>query len=193
MKRKIFVKENYSLCLRYLREIKWHIVLSLGIFSFIFILGFLFPILFREEILSLISELMFLVEGKNLYEMIIFIFLNNLKVSFIAMISGIFIGLFPLITLIVNGYVLGFVARESVELQGLSILWRLLPHGIFELPAVFFSTGIGLKIGLDLFKKDWKKKIKHNFNEGLRFFISVVIPFLIIAALIESALIFYFS
>lgn len=191
MKRKRFIKENYSLCLKYLKEIKWYIVWSLGIFSFIFIIGFLFPFFFREEIISLISELMYSLEGKNLYELITFIFLNNLKVSLIAMISGIFIGIFPFIALILNGYVLGFVARESAELQGILVLWRIFPHGIFELPAIFFSTGIGLKIGLDLLKKDWKKKLKHNFKEGIRFFIFFVVPLLIIAAIIEGLLIIY--
>lgn len=193
MKRKNPVRENYLRCLKYLKEIRWHFVGSLGIFSLLFLVGFLFPIFFREEIISLISELMISIEGKNFYELTTFILLNNTKVSLVAMASGLFIGIFPLLTLIFNGYILGFVARESVELQGIQILWRLLPHGIFELPAVFLSTGIGLKIGLDLFKKDWKKKLKHNFKEGARFFVLVVIPLLIIAAVIEGFLISYFS
>lgn len=193
MKRKNFIKENYSLCLRYLKEIRWYTVFSLGIFSLIFLVGFLFPFLFREKLISLISELMLSLEGKNLYEVMLFIFLNNVKVSFIAIISGIFIGIFPLITLIFNGYVLGFVARMSAELGGILILWRILPHGIFELPAVLLSISIGLKIGKDLFEKDWKRKLKHNFKEGLRFFIFAIIPLLILAAIIESVLIFYLS
>jgi len=59
----------------------------------------------------------------------------------------------------------------------------------FELPAVIFSVGIGLKIGLGLFGEDVVKNLKRNFREGLRFFVFVVIPMLVIAGIIEGLLI----
>ena len=68
-------------------------------------------------------------------------------------------------------------------IEGISALWRLFPHGIFELPAVIFSIGIGIKIGVDLLivKKKKKEKLKTNYIEGLRFFLFVVIPLLLLA------------
>ena len=35
-----------------------------------------------------------------------------------------------------------------------SDLFRLLPHGIFELPAIFISLGLGLRFGMFIFQKE---------------------------------------
>jgi stage II sporulation protein M len=153
----------------------------------LFLIGFAFPVFFREDILVFLEEIIGIIEGKGLFEITWMIFSNNMKASFIAFVSGILLGIFPLVTAVVNGYLLGFVAREVVVEEGIFVLWRLLPHGIFELPAVFFSIGVGLKIGADLIKGN--KKLKYNFKEGLRFFVFVVFPLLLVAGVIEGFLI----
>ncbi len=79
-----------------------------------------------------------------------FIFLNNLQSSFFGLIFGVLFGIFPLIATVVNGYLLGFIASMSVEGEGFLILLRILPHGIFELPAIFISLALGLKLGINL-------------------------------------------
>jgi len=66
------------------------------------------------------------------------------------MVFGIFLGIFPLIIIIINGYVLGFVANQTAMVFGGGILWRLLPHGIFEIPAIMIAVGLGLKLGISL-------------------------------------------
>ncbi len=189
MKRKGFFVEQYSKCWKFFNEARWHIVFALGIFALTFIVGFVYPNIFRTEILSFIKELMLMFEGRGTSEMIWMIFYNNFKASFFAIILGVGIGIFPLVTLIINGYLLGFVSREVASIGGISLLWQLAPHGIFELPAIIFSIGIGLKIGGDMFYGDIGKKLKHNFEEGLRFFLFVVFPLLVIAAIIEGLLI----
>ncbi|MFH1238213.1 MAG: stage II sporulation protein M [archaeon] len=185
--RKKFLVKNYLKCWEFLKECHWYIVFALGFFSLLFIIGFTFPIFFREEIFSFIAEMSKVIEGKNVFELVRFIFLNNLKASFLAIALGIGFGIIPLTIGIVNGYLLGFVARLAVARGGILIMWKLFPHGIFELPAILFSIGIGLKIGIDLFRKD--NNLKHNFREGLRFFILVIIPLLLIAGIIEGILI----
>jgi len=49
-----------------------------------------------------------------------------------------------------------------------------LPHGIFELPAVLFSIGIGLKLGMSVVGGRWSVKkgkgsVGYVFREGVRF------------------------
>jgi len=182
---KNFFTKNYKKCWKFTQESRWFIVFSLGLFSLTFLIGFAFPVFFRAEIFAFIEELILKLEGKGVWELVIFIFLNNLQASFMAMMLGIFLGIFPIIVCVVNGYLLGFVAREAVVVEGILTMWRILPHGIFELPAVIFSIGIGIKIGLSGFKR----KLKYNLKEGLRFFIFVVFPLLIIAAIIEGILV----
>jgi len=189
MKRRNFFVEQYSKCWKFFEESRWHIVFALSIFCLTFLIGFIYPQFFRAEIFSFIEELMAMLEGKGTIELIGIIFFNNFKASLFAIILGIGIGIFPLVTTIVNGYLLGFVSREAVSVGGISVLWQLAPHGIFELPAVIFSIGIGLKIGGDMFSGEVGKKLKHNFVEGLRFFGLVVFPLLLVAGIIEGLLI----
>ena len=192
VKKRGFFGENYLACWKFLSECRWHVVFAVGVFALMFLVGFVFPIFFREEIFKFITEIIGLVEGKSLFGLVVFIFWNNLRASFLAIVFGIGIGIFPLIIAVVNGYLIGFVSRDVVGREGFFILWQLLPHGIFELPAVIFSIGIGMKIGFDLFRGDVKKKLVYNFREGLRFFVFVIFPLLLVAGIIEGLLIFLF-
>jgi len=70
-------------------------------------------------------------------------------------------------------------------------LWKLFPHGIFELPAVFISLALGMKLGTFIFQKKKMNSFKDYLWNSFRIFIFVVIPLLVIAAFIEGYL-FYF-
>ena len=106
------------------------------------------------------------------------------------MIFGVLLGIFPIIAAIANGYLLGFVASISVGNVGFLVLWRLLPHGIFELPAIFISLGLGLKFGTFIFQKRKLESFKEFFWSSLRVFLLIVIPLLVIAGIIEGSLMF---
>ena len=105
------------------------------------------------------------------------------------MILGIFFGIFPLWFTLQNGYVLGFVSSISVGEAGIGSLWRIIPHGIFELPAIFISLGLGIKLGSFVFYKDSRKKFNEFLKNSLRVFIFIVIPLLVLAGIIEGFLI----
>jgi len=186
-----FFSRNYSASYRFFKEIKWHTVVGLGVISLSFLIGFIFPLFFREEIFQFILDITMIFEGKSVLWMIKFIFFNNLKASFLAIIFGIGFGIIPFFMGVMNGYIIGFVARETVALEGIFVLWKFLPHGIFELPAILLSIGIGFKIGTDLFRQN--QKFKYNLREGLRFFVFVVFPLLLVAGIIEGFLIGIFS
>ncbi len=187
-----FLKNNYKKCWGYLLDTKTFILVTLTIFCLFILIGFTLPYFFTEEIMTFMKELLERFAGLNVYETITAIFFNNLKSSFMAMILGIGFGIVPIFVTITNGYLLGFVARLSVEHAGLSVLWRLVPHGIFELPAIIISTGIGLKLGVSIISKKRRKKMNKEIKESIRFFISVIFPLLVIAAIIEGILIFLF-
>ena len=91
---------------------------------------------------------------------------------------------------ILNGYLVGFVASMAVGSGGVIVLWRILPHGIFELPAVFISLGLGLKFGTFIFQKKILESFRRFLWNSLRVFLLIVLPLLIIAAIIEGCLIF---
>ena len=56
-KRDNIIKEQYKKCFKFLNECSWYIVISLLIFSLTFIIGFIFPIFFEEEIKFFVENL----------------------------------------------------------------------------------------------------------------------------------------
>jgi len=192
-KKKTFnLKEQYLLSWKYVKESKNFIYFIFGVFSLFALIGFFVPIskdlsnLFLEFIRELMKKTSLMSQG----ELVRFIFLNNLNSSFFGMVLGFFLGIFPVIVAVLNGYVLGFVALQSVHVDGISVLWKLLPHGVFELPAVFISLGLGLKLGTFIFKKRKLEVFRNYFLNSLWAFLFIILPLLIIAAIIEGGLIF---
>ena len=120
----------------------------------------------------------------------LFIFANNTLNSFIAMLLGTFFGIWPVIFILINGFFIGVVVFSSVQEYGiLVVLSALLPHGIIELPMIFISASIGLRLGVLAFQKIFKIKdvrFKYELFSAIRFFVTVIVPLLFIAAIIET-------
>jgi len=190
-KKENFFYKNYKLCWKFLKETKNYIWFSVFLFFLFAVIGFIFPTFFKQQIFDYILGITLKLKDYSAIQLIGFIFFNNLKASFFAIVLGIALGVIPIIFTVTNGYLLGFVARYSVSENGFLVLWRILPHGIFELPAVLMSIGIGLKLGASFFKKNKKKTFKSKFIESIRFFVFVIFPLLLIAAIIEGILVFY--
>lgn len=185
------ILDNYSKSWKFIKESKDFIYFIVVLFFAFFLVGFFVPTpdYISEQIRKFIEELLNKTEGMSQFELIRFIFLNNLKSSFFAMVLGSGFGIFPVFTILFNGYIVGFISAISVSHFGIATLWKLFPHGIFELPAVFISAGMGLKIGSFIFQKRKADAFRHYFMNSLRVFLFVVIPLLIIAAIIEGSLI----
>ncbi len=179
-KRENYIYKNFRLAIKELKELRNYIIFSLVVFSLFTIIGLVYPNYFEEEILELIKSLILQTQNLRPLELVSFIMANNLKVAFFGVILGVIFGIVPTLALIVNGYVLGFVANRSIAEYGILILWRLLPHGIFEIPAILISTALGIKLGINL------RNIKPNFKSAIRIFLLIVVPLLVIAGIIEG-------
>jgi stage II sporulation protein M len=182
---------QYRQCWNYIKESRKYIWFVISIFILFAIFAVVFPVpdLIAEKINQVIKELINLTQELNTIELIGFIFFNNLRASFFGIIFGVVIGVIPFLITISNGYVLGFVSKAVVSEVGFLEIWRLLPHGIFELPAVFISLALGIRWGMFLFAKNPGKEFKTRFFEAIRVFFFIIIPLLIIAAIIEGILI----
>ena len=189
-----FLQNEYRKSWGFVKESRNFIYAVILVFFITSLLGFFIPLpeSLTQQILEFIQELLEKTKGMSQFELTNFIFLNNLQSSFIGMVSGILFGIYPLFATIANGFILGFVASISVSEVGFLVLWRILPHGIFELPAVFISLGLGLKLGMFIFTKNKKKELIERLIKSLKVFFLIVLPLLIIAAIIEGILIFSF-
>ena len=156
------------------------------------LVAFVFPsnfIFFNEMIKKLVGQ----IEGKGFVELIWFIFQNNISTSFLVLILGLGLGILPIFIALSNGAILGYVAALVSAENGLKSLLYILPHGIFELPAIFIALGLGIKLGFFVSAKKGKKafEFKRRFLKSIKVFIGVVLPLLIIAAIIEGSFIYF--
>lgn len=192
---KINFKEQYKKSIKYLIDSQNFIAFMFVLILFFFIIGILFPVFFKEQIISFFLSLEDQIISLNPIELILFIFNNNIKSSFFILILGTFIGVFPLIMIAVNGYMIGFILHYAIYSSGIFIIWKLFPHGIFEFPAVLISAGLGLRLGYDLVfnfvsKNKKTNSFRKNIFESLKTFVLIILPLLIIAAIIEGLLMF---
>lgn len=186
------ISNQYKESFEFIKETKNFIFATIIIFFLFSLIGFFTPTppQIQEAIIKFIQELIEKTKDMSQSQLTSFIFTNNLQSAFLGMILGVFLGVFPIITAIANGYLLGYVAKIATQSESILILWKIFPHGIFELPAVFISLGLGLRLSAFIFQKEKIKTLKILTKKSIKTFILVVIPLLIIGALIEGALIF---
>lgn len=116
------------------------------------------------------------------------IFLNNSLTAFLVIVLGIIFGIFPFLTLLSNGLVLGVVVYfAQVEADWPTIFALALPHGIIEIPAIILACAVGFKLGRTFFERILKKpgSVKEELNIALNFFLKFLLPLLAMAAAIE--------
>lgn len=155
-----FFARNYRDSWNYLKESKMFIFYIIGLFLLFTLIGYFVspPVVLEQALENLILELIEKTQGMNQQEIIVFIFLNNVQSAFLGMIFGILLGIFSVFTTIFNGYLIGFVSQKVVEVESPLILLKLFPHGIFELPAIFISLGLGLRLGDKFVEKIFRVK-----------------------------------
>ncbi len=129
------------------------------------------------------------------------IFTNNVISSLMMMALGLFFAFFPVVGLLSNGVLLGFIMAK-ISAAGINpfLLFAvgILPHGIFELPAVVFAAAVGIRLGIlsirsigallrlsraDTVKNDWYVVLK-QFPAA----VLTVVGLLFIAAIVESVI-----
>ncbi|MEM4230754.1 MAG: stage II sporulation protein M [Candidatus Pacearchaeota archaeon] len=188
---KIAIKEDilkYKNFLKFISESRVFIFIVLSFFVFSMIVGFIYPEMCQDFLLKLIKEILEKTQDLNFPQLLSFIIYNNLKTSLLGILLGLFFGIFPIFLAALNGYLLGFVFSEIYKDNKISEAWRILPHGIFELPAFLLSLGLGLMLGYTLFFKS--HRFRYNFLMTLKIFIYIILPLLLIAGIIETSLIF---
>ena len=117
------------------------------------------------------------------------LFTNNLR----AMVLGILYGFIPFLylpalALGVNAAILGMLA-SLIDGQWLLLAAGILPHGIFELPALCLSLAAGLCLCKNInayIRKNEKGIMKPLLLNILRVTVLLVLPLLVIAAVMET-------
>jgi len=124
---------------------------------------------------------------------------NNVLNTILVMGMGIIAGIMPVFMLVINGMVLGYMMSLASS-DGVNV-WLLfvkgiLPHGIFELSAVFLACAFGMRFGVTLFKgilgtgmgkqQAWQPFVRTA--KGAVPAIIIVAVLLLIGAIVESTI-----
>ena len=198
-----FIKNEFLKTLKYIKEnllklsyITGIVFLAIAVVSF-----FLIKLVPENDIIQIYNMIYEMFDTKDIVDSAgnisaLGLFKNNSQAMLITAVSGIipfvFYPAFPLfINSLLVGVVLGIIDVITDFNIFYLILTKLLPHGIFELPALFVATSIGLKLCIVTTKKITGNKevsFKYHLVNSLRVILFVIIPFLILAAIIEASL-----
>jgi len=114
---------------------------------------------------------------------------NNITVSLFAFAMGAFYGLGTLYIIILNGLMLGatfaFTARYNLDGE---LFKFIISHGVVELSVICISGAMGLKLGESLLRpgSSTRQQAFQQATSDAGKVLIVVIPFLILAGLIEG-------
>jgi len=124
------------------------------------------------------------------------VFLNNVRAVFFMMALGLILAIMPVISMLVNGIMIGFVLRiqEAAGYPLVDLIFKgLLPHGLLELPAIIIGAGYGIRLGVTLVlrlfpsMRSGLQTIREAALSGIPLF-GFLVVLLFFAAIIESTL-----
>lgn len=120
------------------------------------------------------------------------LFFNNIRASFWSILYGFIPFLYlPALSLGINGSLLGLFAAYYIR-QDLSLRYYLagvVPHGIFELPALILALALGLYLCrciTDYVRRNTKGTVLPALKQILRAFLLRVLPLLMAASVMEA-------
>lgn len=176
------------------RSISRYVVILTVLFVGSCLLGFYAPIPWRLDLFGTLKDFFAPFLTLPPWKMFLAILLNNTTVSFFVLLSGILFGLVPLLAVAINGYILGAAYPIASEKVGYFIAaMEVLPHGVFEIPAVILSAAYGLWLGV-IFARRIRRRDMPGFSyqvrHAIRMFFLVAFPLFLLAAVIETVLIF---
>lgn len=117
------------------------------------------------------------------------LFLNNIKAGTFYLLFGFVAPLSILVTIILTkslGAALVYSQVESSIPVWKSLLFNVLPHGIFELSAICFCVSIGLYVGTYWLRKNKVYRGKQLVKYTIVLYACFIVPIMLLAALIEA-------
>jgi len=175
------------------RTIKPYILILTLLFVAAFLAGSLAPSSTRQQMTEAFRVVADNYRGLAGGKLFFTILLHNVMATIFVLISGVVVGIIPTFAIGANGFFLGVVYRQAVQMVGYSkAALKVLPHGVFELPAMLLAASYGLWLGVTFVRWMRGKEstlLRFHIEHAFRRYFAVVFPLLIVAAGIETALI----
>lgn len=161
-------------------SLRRHILFAVAVFAVGAIAGTAitpWPDAMIQSLLALAQEL----KLKSWFALTLFILCKNAMAALLAILGGFLLGILPFVAALTNGMVLGRTAVLYPE-----SFWLILPHGVFELTAIFMAWGMGFWCAGWIRERPRLKRIQRRAATSLYLFTIIVLPMLTVAAAIEA-------
>jgi stage II sporulation protein M len=168
--------------------IKPYIYFVCSLFLISLSIGYLTPFQYQQEIAKKILTYFSPWQSFTQLQIFVKIFLINYISTLLTLLLGLLFGLGPVICLIINGYTIGnFISFASSNVSIYKIGLAIIPHGIFEVPAVLIASSYGLWWGVKNYRKfRYKDSFQDDFSLPIKRYINIVTPLLLIGAFVET-------
>jgi len=176
----------------YVYGVRWYLLVIVIVFAAFTTLGYIIAVTspsFTDQTISSFKEEVGPLKQVSALELMLGIFENNAIKCFLVVILGPALGVAPLLFTIANGLVIGIVVGATIAKMGLLyVIVGIVPHGVIEMPMVFLSAAIGLKLGVDVFRAIILRRVHlwRDIKEGLLIFTFWIMPLLFLAAFTET-------
>jgi len=121
---------------------------------------------------------------------VVFIFFKNVSALLLSFVFSPLLCLVPVLALTVNGWLLSFVSATVIKQESVGILLAgLLPHGVFEIPALIIGEAAALSFGtmaiIALVSRERRGRLSLNLKQNIRYMV-LAFALLLPAAVIET-------
>ena len=194
-----FIKQQYNLSYQFFKERLIKLCIGAGIaFFLVCIISYFLLKSYPNLVMNIMQMFMDSVESSGIVneqnEISVFMLIfNNIRASFVSVVLGIVPFLFlPLFSLLVNAALIGALfAMITIGGGSFSFVFAgLLPHGIFEIPALIIALALGIYLCKELVMKFMEKRKHERFGNVVkditRFFICTIIPLMFLAGFMET-------
>ena len=178
-----------------LKTNRWLILFTAGFFFCGFLLGILLAVAYPAATQSLLSAYAEQIDRLGGLDSITTgaILRNNLRIILLSPILALVtLGLYPLLVVALPGALLGMLAvqiEETILLKLLVGLLLILPHGVFEIPAIVIGSALSLRFALSFMRPVPSLTALENVAwaalNTCKGYVFLVIPLIVTAAWIE--------
>lgn len=175
---------------------KWWLVIAAGIFVFGFTVGLIFSLITPEGVGRVLSEELKALESLAAalrpftITMALAIFAQNVSTLLLSFLLSPVLCILPVLALMFNGALLAFMAVLVTQRVSVGfVLAGLLPHGVFEIPALVIGEAAAISFGVmviaALFSAKRRKLLIPNLKQNLKY-LALAGILLVPAAAIET-------
>jgi stage II sporulation protein M len=177
------------------RTIKPYILILALIFAVSFLAGTIAPSSIRQQMnevfQGVVGNYRELAGGMLFFNILV----QNVMATIFVIISGVIFGIVPTFAISSNGFGLGVLYRQASDVSGYSkAALKVLPYGVFEIPALLIAASYGLWLGVMAVRRMRGREstpLGSNIEHAFRRYFALVFPLLIVAAAIETSLILW--